>query len=181
MDYSTVMATKLFKYFGILLLLFTMTACPDEYDCSDMASTVRVENLVIIQPLKETYSQGDTIVFKAQIPAMNIYYGEVLNLFEITGDYNALVTFTDYAPFEDNELIFIKGFQSEFPNWFEVPYNPESGMYELEIEVKLINMGDYMVHSEAYFEFQGEDYCNRYVIDTNIKGAIDGEINFTVQ
>lgn len=175
------MATKLLKITGLFLLLATLTGCPGEEDCFDMGSTAKVDNLITISPLQTTYNQGDTITFKTTIPAQNNYFGEPLNLFEKTNDFEPKLT-TSSDLFFNNQLNFIKGRQGNEINWFNILYNPNDGKYELEIKITLNKVGNYSFITNDSFEFQGSTKCNRYRLDTNIEGSnSEGKIEFTVQ
>lgn len=177
------MVTKLLKISGLFLLLATLTGCPGgEEDCFDIGSTTRVDNLIKIEPLQTTYNQGDVITFKTEVQAFNNYFGEPINLFEKTNDFEALLVLGFDQLFADNELTYIKGTQSNFSNWFNVPYNLETGNYELEIQVMLNKIGYYSFSTNDSFQFQGSTECNRYFIDTNVEGwNSDGKIEFNVQ
>ena len=134
------MATKLLKITGLFLLLVTLTGCPGEEDCFDMGSTARVDDLIKIEPLQTTYNQGDFITFKTEIPAQNNYFGEPLNLFLKTNDFEASLSTSYSNLFIGNELTFIKGSQGNEINWFNVTYNASTSVYELEINIKLISL-----------------------------------------
>lgn len=176
------MVTKLLKITGLFLLLATLTGCPGEEDCFDMGSTARVDDLIKIQPLQTTYNQGDFITFKTEIPAQNNYFGEPINLFVNTNDFEATLSTSYSYLFIGNELTFLKGSQGNEINWFNVTYNPSTSIYELEINIKLNKIGSYSLYTNDPIHFQGSTKCNRYRLDTNIEGwNSEGKIEFNVQ
>lgn len=176
------MGTKLLKFTSLFLLLTTLTGCPGEEDCFDIGSTARVDDLLELTPLQTSYNQGDIITLKVEIPTTNNYFGETLNLFERTNDFEAQLT-TSSNLFANNQLAFIKGSQGNETNWFNTPYNPENGKYELEIKITLNRLGNYSFITNDSFHFQGSSKCNRYRLDTNILHSEPGPgvIEFTVE
>lgn len=177
------MGTKLLKFTGLFLLLTTLTGCPGgDDDCFDYGASVRIDNLITISPLQSTYNQGDIITFKTGIPAQNNYFGEPINLFEKTNDLSATLVTRYSELFVGNNIIFVKGSQGNYPNWFEVTYNSLLNIYELEVKITLTKAGNYILNTNDSFEFQGSTKCNRYFIDTNIEGwNSEGKIEFNVQ
>jgi hypothetical protein len=177
------MVTKFLKITGLFLLMTTLTGCPGgDDDCFDYGATVRVDNLLKLSPLQATYNQGQIVTFKILIPATNTYFGEELNLFEKTNDYEAFLLTSYSALFTGNELTFIKGSQGSEINWFNVPYNNITNMYEFEVNIKLNRIGSYVLYTNDYLTFQGSTKCNRYRLDTNIEGwNSEGKIEFNVQ
>ena len=161
----------------------TLVGCPGEVECDDIASIAKKENLIKIIPLQTTYNQGDIVTLKADIPSINNYYGSEINLFGQTNDDSALLILLSNQIFNSNNLTFIKGSQGQFLNWLNIPYNPNTNSYELEVKIKLNTLGNYSIVTNGdYFEFQGSDKCNRFRLDTNIEGMNNLEkIEFTVQ
>jgi hypothetical protein len=177
------MGTKLLKFTSLFLLLTTLTGCPGgNEDCFDYGSSTRVDNLVKITPLQSTYNIGDIITYKIIIPSTNTFFGEQINLFEKTNDFNARI-YINPIIFNDNEVSYIKGsIEAYGGGWSNVSYNSENGTYELEINIKLLKSGLYSFYSGEYLEFQGSTECNRYRLDTNIEGwNSEGKIEFNVQ
>jgi len=173
---------KKLKISGILILLTTLTGCPGDEDCFDIGSASRVDDLVSITPFQSTYNAGDVINYKIIVPATNTYFGNQLNLFEKTNDFNARI-YINPIIFTDNEVTYIKGsIEAYNGGWSNVSYNNETGNYELEISIKLLKTGLYSFISGEYLEFQGSTTCNRYILDTNIAGSTsEYRIEFTVQ
>lgn len=177
------MGTKILKFTGLFLLLATLTGCPGEEDCYDYGAIARVDDLITLSPLQTVYNQGDVVTFKAIIPSTNAYFGEELNLFEKTDDFDARLQASYSNLFLGNNLFFISGSQGEHPNWFNVDYNPNNDNYELEIKITLNKTGNYAINTNDYILFQGDSKCNRYRLDTNIlhNEPGPGTISFTVQ
>lgn len=179
------MVTKIIKITGILFLLATLTGCPGEEDCFDMGSTTRVDDLVTISPFQDVYNIGDIIIYKISIPSTNTYFfGEEIDLFEKTNDYNARI-YINPIIFTDNEVTYVRGSIEEYNGgWSNVEYNSENNMYELEIQIKLLRTGLYSFLSGERVVFQGSTKCNRYLIETNIEGwdiENEGKIEFVVE
>ena len=147
------MGIKIIKFLGLFLLLTTLTGCPGgDEDCFDYGSTTRVDNLITITPLQTTYNQGDIIVIKSEIPVINNYFGEQLNLFEKTNDFEARLVTTSKYLFTDNEVTYIKGSIEAYDGgWSKVIYNSVTGNYEIEIQVKLNKVGFYSFYN--YYNF----------------------------
>lgn len=138
------MGTRFLKFLGLFLLLATLTACPGEEECYDLGSTTRVNDLIKIIPFQTTYNAGDIIIIKCEIPSINNYIGEELNLFENTNDYQARLINTSRYLFDGNEVTYLKGSIEAYDGgWSNVIYNSLTGNYELEIQVKLNKVGSY--------------------------------------
>jgi len=181
-NYLLAMVTKILKIISILILLTTLTGCPGDEDCFDIGSTSRVDDLISLTPLQTNYNHGDIITFKITVPNTNHFFGEQINLFEKTNDYEAFLLTSYSNLFKDNQLTFIFGNQGTEPNWFNVPLNFETNNYVLEVKIKLNKTGTYTIHTDDYILFQGSSECNRYLLDTNIAGRdSEGKIEFTVQ
>jgi hypothetical protein len=161
----------------------TLTGCPGDEDCNDLGSSTRVNDLIILTPLQNIYNQGDIITFKIIIPANNTFFGEQLNLFELTNNKYEALFITSYSwLFTGNRLTFIKGSQGSEANWFTAVYNNFNESYEFEVEIKLNKTGNYTIITDDSIIFQGNSSCNRYRLDTNILGANSEDIiQFTVQ
>ncbi len=171
------------KLLGLLSLTLTFMACPGEdTDCFDLGSIAEVPDLILLTPEQTTFAAGDELLLKLSIPATNTYYGTEKNLYALTGDESAKLVLNFSQPFIDNQLIFIKGSQSDNPNWFDMPYNTLTDMYELEVRVILNRLGDYSFIRLGSVHIQGDEYCNRFRLDTNVNWVTtNGKIEFTVQ
>lgn len=175
------MAIKHLKITILLLLSAVLTGCPGEEDCDDLQATASVPGLLTITPLQQNYNIGDEIIFKTTVPSSNSFFGNQINLIEATNDHSATLILTHDDLYLGNEIIFIKGSQDPgAPNWFNINYNSNSGNYELEIKIKLNRAGNYDMITSEYIEFQGEERCNRYRIDSSIEGNEENIIAFTV-
>ncbi len=144
-----------------------------------------VSDLIMIEPLQETYQKGDELILRCSVPAVNNYFGEEINLHEETQANSALLTLAQMIEYirifeSGNELHFIKGMQGEYPNWMKLAYNPGNANYELEIVIKLNTIGEYGIRNYSKIELQDNSNCNRYRLDSSIVGAVNKEIHFTV-
>lgn len=159
---------KSIQVFSLFFILATLTGCPGQEDCDDLASDITVPNLAIITPLQEVYQQGDEIILSLIIPSENNYFGNTIDIFQETGDENPLI-FGDNNLFLDNEIIITKGTQGEFNNQFHLQLI--NNIYELEVIITLNRIGSYSHNGIYKVDFQGENRCNRYRIETNIQGV----------
>jgi len=176
------MGIKIFKILLSVFVLATLMGCPGEEDCNDLGSDVTVPNLAAITPLQDSYQQGDEITLSLSIPSENNYFGNTIDIFEQTQDSNPLLSFSSDHPFEGNDLNIIKGTQGEFINQFRMEYNSMNNSYELIVEIALNRIGQYIIESVGdRIDFQGNDFCNRFLIETNIQGVnSDFKIEFEV-
>lgn len=177
------MVSKILKITSIFILLTTLTGCPGDEDCNDLGSSTRVTDLITLTPLQTTYNQGDVVILKIAVPSENIFFGEPLNLFQLTNNnYEALLVTSYSWLFTGNQLTFIKGSQGSETNWFKPIYNDVNENYEFEVEIKLNKTGNYTIITDDSIIFQGNSSCNRYRLDTNILGSNSEDvIQFTVQ
>lgn len=133
-----------------LLLLATVLllyGCPEENDCDDLGRISRVDNLIRLTPVQTQYRQGDVITLSVEIPAINEYFGSTVNLLEQTGNSNARLSLSTTELQIGNELMFISGYQEREINWFGLRFNNNTGMYELEIQIKLNRIGMYDIRT----------------------------------
>ena len=163
----------------------TLTGCPGEEDCNDALGGIsRVDDLILLTPLQNTYNVGDVITFKISVPATNDYfYGETINLLQETNDHKPKITTAYDNLFIGNQLVFIKGSQGAYVNWFNLAYDDQTNLYELEIKITLNKIGNYILQTNDSVEFQGSSKCNRFRLDTNIlhNEPGPGDFEFTVQ
>ncbi|WP_396179673.1 hypothetical protein [Flavobacterium sp.] len=178
------MGTKLLKLTSLLLLAATLTGCPGEEECFAPAAITQVDDLILISPFQQIYNQGDVITFSVTIPATNNYFndGTEINLLEATNAFEARLICTDQI-FIGNNVEFVKGSPGSVNGWFNLIYNNENQLYELEIKVTLNKIGTYTIYTADSIAFQGEKICNRYTIETNIIDNEPGRSDFifTVQ
>ena len=101
-------------------------------------------------PLQVIYEQGDILTLNIALPSTNNFFANYLNtrnkqvdLFEESGDNFALINLLDDDLFTGNTLSYIKGSEDGFPNLIRMPYNPKTGMYEMEVQIRLDRFGAY--------------------------------------
>lgn len=172
----------------IIVVLFfvcqlTLTCCRGDWDCNYYTLATEEENLLSLTPIQSNYNQGDVVTLKGIIPSVNNYFvGQEVNLFGQTNDYSALLILQFNELFIGNELTFISGSQGEHKNWFEVPYNPNTGNYEFEVKVKLNKAGHYFLSNsgEVYFQESNVE-CIGYVINTTVSWIPNSPIEFDVE
>lgn len=153
-------------------VLFLAAACdPPTQFCDDIGTFAVVPDIFTIEPLQDTYNKGDVVTLKGSIANISHYFSEpTVNLFEITRQEKASLMGGDSTLFESNFLNFMKGSQGEYPNWFNMPYNPETDRYEFELKITLERTGAYNFSTYERIDIIGEG-CDKFTIDTNIAGA----------
>lgn len=174
---------KILQSIGLLGSILILCACPsrENQNCEDEGSQARVNDLIVLSPLKTTYQQGEIINFSISIPSNNSYFQTTSDLYLKTADSESNLT-TNSKIFEGNALEFVVGSQGQYNNWFVMPYNSNTKTYDLIIKIKLNKLGTYSILTGAdYVDFQGAVYCNRFRINTNILGEKNGKIEFVVQ
>ncbi|MGB0186515.1 MAG: hypothetical protein ACPF88_06220 [Flavobacteriaceae bacterium] len=159
-------------------MMMTFMGCPGEEDCNDLASNARIPDLVTISPLKTTYKQGDEIILSLTIPSENNYFGTTVDIFKATGDNNPLA-YGDDNLFIDNQVLVTTGNQGKYSNQFHLKLVDHN--YVLEVRIILNRLGYYNHDGIYIINFQGDSYCNRFFIKTNILGVdYDYRIEFEV-
>lgn len=154
-------------------------------DCEDdcrVVENVYLEDyvsLVMLTQLQETYDAGDEITLSVNLPASNNYFDEAVNLFEETGQESATLVLLSDNLFTDNELNFITGSQGKHSNWFIMPYNPQTQMYELEINITLNRSGAYSHYNGGEVQIGASD-CPDYELNILFEGVEGDFIEFTV-
>ena len=179
------MATNFIKLIAISFASLLLNGCNPsiigEEDCDDIGRIAVVENLITITPLKTTYQQGEEVIFKLDVPSQNSYFGNPVDIYQQTNLATGWLI-TNSLLFDNNILVFTKGSRKEgASNWFNLNYNLQNQMYELEIKVKLNRVGNYQIITADAIDFLGTPRCNRYSIRTKIMGHVDNVINFTVE
>jgi hypothetical protein len=172
----------IFKKIFFVLIITTLFGCPrEEENCNDFGSTVRVDDMITLTPLQVIYNQGDEIEMKLEIPAVNTYYGNELNLFQLTNDYFATLSISQNRLTTGNQLTFIKGSLGTTLSTFELPYNFDTQKYELDVKIKLNAVGVYSLYTNETILINGITKCNRYFMHTKIQGSVNNMVEFTVQ
>ena len=166
----------------LLFMMMTFMGCPGEEDCNDLAYDVTVPNLAAITPLKALYEKDETITFSLIVPSENNYFGTTVDIFQQTQDRAPLFSFSSRQPFEGNTVNVIKGAKAKYVNQHYLHYNADNHSYELMIEITLNTVGEYSIFSYGdRIHFQGDSYCNRFLIETNVEGTnADYKIEFEV-
>lgn len=170
--------------FIIIFLLPTiiMTTCREDCVSVENLGEENIANIMSLTPLQASYQQGTQFTVAINLPASNNFFNEPINLFDATEDESALIVLDDDNLFANNSLTFVKGSQGEFPNWFFLPYNPQTGMYELEIQITLDNLGDYSQRKfgKIYLGPSNPNACTAYRINTQFMNIEGQFVEFTV-
>jgi len=157
--------------------------CPND-KCFDneIVLATRIDDLITITPLKDTFMQGEVVTFELIIPDSVFFYDNWVSLYQETEDKSPkLITHSEL--FNNNILDFKYGYQGDEKNWFHLEYNPQKKEYLLKVNVELIRLGDYGIAGRTNdTTFKGKEKCTRYIVTTNIKGHQGGGtlIEFTV-
>jgi hypothetical protein len=180
---------KLIFFTLFLIPLMAMTQCED--DCATLENWQEedVVDLISLTPIQSTYEQGDVLTLSINLPASNDYFADYfnnrqkqVNLYEETGDSFALITLGDDELFLDNTLTFITGSQGEFPNFFILPYNSRTEMYELEVQITLDRIGSYSHEKSGRIYLGPPDptQCADYLLNVQFANIEGRFIEFTV-
>jgi len=184
------MVIKMLKITLVMFSSFVLIGCPNDDDYYKCWKKVEKDGLMIVSPFQETYDQGDTITLKLNIPSVNNYFGNEIDLFlETEGE---TPYFFDYflqinENTEENDVIFIKG--SRIIPKFELSYDSVNKVYELEAQIVLNKIGNYsfLPIGTAFFPKKRTSIykCgdSGFVIHTNIQGwfTSDTKVKFYVQ
>lgn len=152
-----------------------MTSCEDDCFSIENLGEEGIVDLISLTPLETAYEPESVLTLKIDLPASNVFFGNQLNLFEETNDNSALIVLSDDELFVDNTLTFIKGSQGKNLNWFVMPYNPQTGMYELDVKITLDRPGAYSHHKSGIIDLGPPDptACADFLLNTqfmNIEG-----------
>ena len=172
------------KIISVFSLLFLFNSCDPlgEEMCIGGGDKTDL-NLVKITPLQLIYNQGDIINIKLVVPNLSDFGKGPINLFNQTNDPSVSVTYGRDLFYSNNVTTIVTGYNTLYPDLFEMPYIPERDTYELELNIKLNSVGTYSFNSTNYLRFQGIDKCNLYNLTTDIEGTtnLGGKIEFVVQ
>ncbi|GAB5410433.1 MAG: hypothetical protein BalsKO_27980 [Balneolaceae bacterium] len=170
----------------LLLLLFLCPyllaiQCPDkECQLTENWEEESIVPLITLSPIQSTYSAGDKVTLTVSVPSNNDFFGGSTNLLENSGDETGLLVLLSDNLFVDNKLTFSKGAQGKYENWLELPFNLESGNYEVDVEVTLNRSGEYSVYAEGYVELGSSD-CPDFKLNLNYSGVETEFIEFSVE
>ncbi|MEM9361202.1 MAG: hypothetical protein AAGA43_01150 [Bacteroidota bacterium] len=162
-----------------LILPFMAIDCEDDCVVEENWEEENVTMLMELSQLEDTYSQGDILTLTAQVPSENTFFDRTVDLNLESGDNTALLMLLSDNIFIENNLDFKKGQQGQFANWFLLPFNPTTGMYELEVDVELQRIGAYSHFNSGTFEFGSSD-CPDFILNSRFAGVEDQFIEFTV-
>ena len=165
---------KIMFAFLFLIPSIIMTSCEDDCFTVENWEEEDTVDLISLTPLETAYEPESVLTLKIDLPAYNAFFGSQLNLFEETSDNSALIVLDDDL-FVENTLTFIKGSQGKYPNWFVMPYNPQTGMYELDVQITLDRPGSYSHHKSGIIYLGPPDpkACAEFRLNTqfmNIEG-----------
>lgn len=170
--------------FTILFLIpsLIMTSCEDDCITTENTEEEDIVDLISLSPLETAYDAESVLTLKIDLPVSNTFFGDQVNLIEQTSDQSALIVLSDDDLFTDNTMTFIKGSQGEYSNWFVMPYNPQTDMYELEVQITLDRLGAYS-HKKSGTIYLGPPdptACVDFRLNTQFKDIAGRFIEFTV-
>lgn len=170
--------------FAILFLIpsIIMTSCEDDCFSIENVGEENLVDLISLSPLEPAYEAESVLNLKIDLPASNTFFGNQVNLFEETNDNSALIVLSGDELFLDNTLTFIKGSQGEYSNWLVMPYNPQKGMYELDVQITLDRPGAYSHHKSGIIYLGPPDptACSDFRLDTQFMNIEGQFIEFVV-
>lgn len=158
--------------------------CPDQ-ECALIENWEQNSfvSLVNITPLQTSYNAGDIITLTASFPSRNEFFGESVNLLEETGDDTGLLQLISVEGkgdlFQENEIMIKKGSQGKFSSWFEMPFNSETGNYELDVQITLNRTGSYTMVTDGYVDLGSMD-CPDYRLNFLYAGIEGQFLEFSV-
>jgi len=176
--YSTAMDTSRLKVWKLLLILPFFMGCPIGEDrCfEDFTRVVKIDDLVSLTPIKDTFNRGEIITFALAIPDSVYFHNDFISLIKKTEDQVPRLVSGDINLFKENNLSFDYGNQGDKENWFHLEYLPELKKFSLVINITLIRSGIYKIPVWIFeTTFTGHEQCERYRVDSNIKGFEPGE------
>jgi len=159
-----------------------MTTCEDDCFTVENWQEEDVVDLISLTPLETAYEQESVLTLKIDLPASNAFFGDQVNLFEETSDNSALIVLSDDELFVDNTLTFVKGSQGEHSNWFVMPYNSQTGTYELDMQITLDRPGAYS-HKKSGTIYLGPSdptACADFRLNTQFMNIVGQFMEFTV-
>ncbi|MFP8487986.1 hypothetical protein ACKGJO_02715 [Gracilimonas sp. Q87] len=165
-----------------LITTIIMTTCEEDCVTFQNIGEENIADIMSLIPLQGSYQQGTKLTVAINLPASNSYFSDPVNLLDATGDETALVVLDGDDLFVENSLTFIKGNQGEYSHWFILPYNSQTGMYELEVQITLDKLGTYSKskYGKIYLGPSDPTACAAYLLNTQFMN-IDGQyIEFTV-
>ncbi len=162
-----------------LFLPFMAIDCEDDCIVQENWEEENVTRLMEFSQLQDVYNQGDILTLTAAVPSENDFFGRVVDINSESNDDTALLVLSDDNIFLENNLDFKTGQQGRFANWFLLPFNAATGMYELEVDVELQRTGAYSHFNGGGFEFGPSD-CPDFILNSLFVG-VDGQfVTFTV-
>lgn len=165
---------------SFIIALIISTSC--ENKCNTTIHRWGDENapkLIVLDPLKERYTIGETLRYRVQLPSENSFFGEKINLLSESGDSTALFTpySTDFLNSNDYKLI--KGFKEVESEGYAIQYSKETDMYELELQIRLSSAGVYSITNGAEISL-GLSECADYSLVCRYNGVELGPVEFEV-
>ena len=166
------MDTSRLKIWWLIVLVPLLMGCPfEEEKCfNDWERITTMDDLIILNPLKDTFQLGDEIKFLLTVPNTVSIGDSSINLYQETRDANPWLILNSRELFE-NEFDIILGNKGSKKNWYYLEYSSELDSYLLEIHITLTKSGEYFIGTTDRIVFGEQKDCNWYEVRTNIKGS----------
>lgn len=175
----------LFAVAGSILLLFSCNPAIEKLCNDGNGGEADVNDLFKIEPLQNTYVQGDVVVLSFSLPNTNDYFGRNVNLFGQTFDAAATVYLGNFGYLSEGNLVTpLTGSNGAAANLFEAPINANLDAYELRLSIKLNRAGTYSFNTNRteQVELEGRSDCDNFVLYSNFQGRDENnQISFTVE
>ncbi|WP_123962817.1 MULTISPECIES: hypothetical protein [Chryseobacterium] len=177
-----------FTFLNIFLSVFLiplMMQCDNrgENPCDQYTNVLNEQDLILISPTKQSYTQGETIKLKFSVPSKMKVSSKDIDIFQTTKQSSGILRIYLSELFQDNTVNFVKG--KKIDDFSSSPvYNSITDSYELEVDIILNKKGIYSFDSLATFqdrEFE-DGQCVFIQIITSIKGnnISDNRFEFVV-
>ena len=181
------MDTRKYKLWWIILFIPFLMACPWKDNCiDDVAGVERVDGLIVISPLKDTFKIGDIVTFEVIVPDSFNFGDKRISLIGETSDEKPIVWFHQilfndtYIDFFSNVLLIQHGERVNEDSAFRLHFCFEDNIYKLRIQVTFETGGKYRFSRRNDIDFGSKKDCNLYSIRTNVKGTVGNFLEFVV-
>lgn len=164
------------KILLVTVILINTVSCSffsDDDGCSDDNDSrpATVENLLKIEPLNQEFNIGDVIFIQLEIPSVNSFFSNPVDLFDDTGTVDSWVRNLDHRELTEGNTTIIERGRLEDNGRAYVIYNEDTNNYELIYNVTLNRTGRYdILISPGYrMIFPTDDNCD-FNVETSLNG-----------
>ncbi len=172
------------RFYFLITISILVSSCHNDDDLSrcdeDDGFLGSEDNLILLEPERNTYNVGDVLSFTFEVNAVNsIVSVPNFNMLVYTGKTEGELRLPDYFQFfEGNSITFIRGSFSGL-NTVLVPFDSATGNYRAVAEITLNKTGSYSFISDGIFLLNGGD-CEIVEILSNVQWSIPRAVQFEV-